>query len=229
MTPAGKGCLSVVAAFAVVLGIVGALAGPRLLRTAREVVGPISEMRRTERAVRSMSDEHPWKEPATVAISEEQLRRFLAVRQKFDAIYAEAAPTLRTLPRRRGSVADVPVVLRGVGSVVSRQLQAMVDERMPPEEYRYLERVVYRQWREGLRRGESDAAAAVEEAAAAEKDARTARRLREVAAGLRRRAPPPPPGIPADVHALLLAHADEIERYSLDAYRELPGALGGRR
>jgi hypothetical protein len=223
MTPAGKGCLTAAAAAAAIVAIAGALAGPRLLRTAREVYGPVSEMKRTERAVREMAEQHPWTEPGKVTVTEDQLQRFLALRRKLDAIYAEAAPALRALPRgRRGSLRDVPAVLNGVGSVVSRQLQAMIDERMPPEEYRYLERVVYRKWREGVRReGSETAATAVEQAASTEKDLRTARRLREVAAGLRHR-PPPPPGIPPEVHALLLAHADEIERYSLDAYDELP-------
>jgi hypothetical protein len=228
MSPGGKGCLGALAAVAAAAGIAGALVGPRLLRTARDVYGPVSDMKRSERAVREMADQHPWKEPPTPAVTEDQLQRFLAVRRRLDAIYAEAEPTLRSLPRRRGSIADVPRVLSGVGSVVSRQLQALLDERMSPEEYRYLERLVYRKWREGLR-GEgagpsatSAAAAAVDDAARAEKDARLARRLAQVADALRHRTPPPPPGIPPDVHALLLAHADEIERCSLDAYEDLP-------
>jgi hypothetical protein len=228
VTPGGKGCLGALAAAAAVVGIAGALVGPRLLRTARQVYAPVAEMKRAERAVREMADQHPWNAPAAPAVTEDQLRRFLAVRRKLDALYGEVGPRLRALPRRRGSIRDVPAVLNGVGSVVSRQLQALIDEGMSPEEYRYLERVIYRQWREGLRGAGSGpavtaaAASAIEEAAAGEKDARTARRLREAAAGLRHRTPSPPPGIPSDVHALLLAHADEIERYSLDAYDELP-------
>lgn len=107
-----------------------------------------------------------------------------------------------------------------------------VEAGLNQAEYRYLERTVYRPWRRALKHAGTypvtvvAAADEIDRAAAAERDEALAQKLRAVSAAMRERRPEAPDGIPADIHALLLSRLGDIERYSLDDFREIPVPSG---
>ncbi|HXY42067.1 MAG TPA: hypothetical protein VEQ10_20495, partial [Vicinamibacteria bacterium] len=138
----------------------------------------------------------------------------------------KAEPQLDRLPRRQvRSVEElkrIPDVLEGVSDVVGAEMDAFLDAKMTPREYRWVERVVYEHWRGALRRAGTypvatrQAAAEIKAASLAEKDARVRARLQSLAEEMKRRVPPAPEGVDAETHALLLARLSEIERWSMD-------------
>jgi hypothetical protein len=121
-------------------------------------------------------------------------------------------------------------VLEGVSHVVGAEMDAFVDAGMPPAEYHWIERLVYKRWRGPLRRAGTypvalrAAAAEIDAAAGREVDARVRSSLRAVADQLRARAPASPEGFDARIHAVLLSRIDDVERWSLD---DLPSPLEG--
>lgn len=225
----GKGCLIALAVVAALGAVALALLGPALARYGGRFVGSVSEMRKAETDMDEMAREHPWQEPAELSLGPEQLERFLAVRAELKKVYEESGFDLRDLPRgRKPDIGQVAGILEGIGGIVSRQTQVFVDAELNPREYRYVERIVYRRWRPALRYAGTypialaSAADEIERAAEAEPSAAVARRLRAVATELRSRRPEPPEGFPAEIHALLLDRVADIERYSLDEFREMP-------
>jgi hypothetical protein len=107
-------------------------------------------------------------------------------------------------------------------------MDAYVQARMSPAEYRWIEKLVYERWRGPLRKAGTypvaarAAAAEIDAAASREADARVRTRLEAVAGDLRRREPAPPEGFDPQIHALLLSRIDDVERWSLD---DLPTPL----
>jgi hypothetical protein len=217
-----KGCLAAAALLAVA-GAGLAVFLPGLLREGARLAGPFSRMKRSETAFKALMEEDHWKKPEGVSVSAEQLERFLAVRQKIETALSDPQGQRPSLPRRDvRNLREFREIFEGVGGFVTAQMDAFVAGKMSPQEYHYVEEVVYQRWREGLRRAGTHpaitrrAAEEVEAEARRERDGAAARRLRAVAARLRSRVPPPPPGIDAALHALLLARFEDIERYSLD-------------
>ena len=98
---------------------------------------------------------------------------------------------------------------------------------MSSSEYRYLDRLIYRKWLRPLRAKGVDPASVARaskelvEAARSEKDAAVAGRLRAIAASMLKNRVSAPEGIPEEAHALLLAHAAEIDAL-LEAGSPLP-------
>lgn len=229
----GKGCLI---AAAVSLGLVGlflALVGPVLLREGGRIYRPIAKMQGAQKDFETWSREHAFKAPAEVSLSAEQLDRFLALRRRIDAIDEKNPLPIEGLKRNeRPSLSQIEGLLEGMGGSVSGQMDAFREAGMTPDEYRYIERVVYRRWLRPLREKGLDPAAvarAVRELtnlAAAEKDAAVSGRLKSLARSLSSQRVPAPEGIPADLHALLLGRATEIDAL-LDAGPALP-LRGGR-
>lgn len=218
----GLGCGGVLAVVSV--GVV--LVAPTLVREGLRVAGPIQRMKRSQTALDDMVAKSAWKRPEKDALSAEQLDRFFAVRRRVDAARRHADLDLDRLPRKHvrtlEELKQVPGVIQGVSDVVGAELDAFVEAGMPPAEYHWVERLVYERWRGPLRRAGTypvatrAAAAEVEAAAAREADPRVRARLVAVAEDLRRRTPAPPEGFPPEVHALLLARIDEVERWSMD-------------
>jgi len=218
----GVGC----AVVAVVASVGLALLLPRILPEARQVVGPIRDMQRTQRALDDMVDETAWKRPEHDVLTAEQLDRFFAVRESMEAVRRDAGPSLDKLPRKRvrslEELREVPQIIHDVTGVVGAEMKALLAARMPPAEYHWIERVVYERWRGALKQdGRYPAAlhAAANEiasAAAGESDSRVRLRLERLAAEMRARRPEPPEGFDPATHELLLSRLDEVERWSLD-------------
>ncbi len=208
------------------LALAVAAIAPTVVRTARRVSAPIERMERSEKALEELRAKGPWKRPEGDALSADQLDRFFAVRQRIDALRRRPPLPLEDLARRNPKgiegLKEVPGILEGVSGTVSAELDAYVAGRMSPEEYRWIERLVYERWRGPLRRARTyplaarDAAAEIDAAAARETDPRVRARLRGVAEALRGRVPAPPDGFDPQIHALLLTRLVEIERLSMD-------------
>lgn len=218
----GIGCAAVVA-----VGSVGlALLAPALVREASRVVGPIQQVKRSQTALDDMVDEIGWKRPTTDALSAEQLDRFFAVRERVEAARQHAGPSLDSLPRKNvrsiEELKQVPDIIRDVTGVVGAEMDAFVAVRMPPAEYRWIERLVYERWRGALRKAGSypavvrAAAAEIRAAGGSEPDARVRARLQRLAEEMRARTPAPPEGVGPQTHELLLSRIDDVERFSLD-------------
>jgi hypothetical protein len=221
-TGVGLGCGALVALVSV--GVV--LLGPGLAREVARVSGPIQRMKRSQAALDAMSDKAGWKRPARDALTAEQLERFFAVRRRVDAARRRTDLDLDRLPRRHvrtlEELKQVPTAIQGVSDLVGAEMDAFVEERMPPAEYHWIERLVYERWRGPLRRAGTYPLAAraaadeIEAVAARETDARVRARLQAAAAGLRRRTPAPPEGFDPQINALLLSRIEDVERWSLD-------------
>jgi len=213
----------------VLAGLAGAgvaLVAPTLLREARRVAAPIGRMKTRQKALEDMDARSGWKPPPAEALSADQLDRFFAVRARIDEVRRKAEPQLDRLPRGHArtiqELRQIPDVIEGVSEVVGAEMDAFLEAKMTPREYRWVERLVYQRWRSALRRAGTyplavrQAAAELEAAASGEKDDRVRARLLSLAGEMKKRAPAPPEGVDAPTHALLLARLDEVERWSMD-------------
>jgi hypothetical protein len=229
----GKGCLIAVAVALGFLALLMALLGPTLVREGGRLYRPIAQMKGAQVDFESWSREHDFKAPPSVTLSAEQLDRFLGLRRRLDAVDEKNPLPVETMRRNeRPSLSQIEGLLEGVGGAVSGRMDAYREAGMPPEEYRYIERVVYRQWLRPLRAKGLDPAAVSRAArelsglASAEKDAAVAARLKRLAQTLSEQRVPAPEGFPAEVHALLLGRATEIDAL-IDAGPSIPSR--GRR
>lgn len=228
-----KGCLIALAVGAGLMALLLALVGPTLVREGGRIYRPIAQMQGAQKDFEAWSREHPFKEPASVSVSAEQLDRFLALRRRVDAIDAKNPFPAGTMKRdERPSLSEIESLLQGVGGSVSGQMDAFREAGMTPDEYHYIERVAYRLWLRPLRAKGLDPAAVSRAAkeltalAAAEKDVAVASRLKRLAKSLSEQRVPAPEGIPQEVHAILLARAIEIDALT-DAGPAIP-IRGGR-
>jgi hypothetical protein len=207
-------------------GIVMIAFAPTLVREGRRVAEPIQRMKRSQTALDELVAKSTWKRPERDALAAEQLDRFFAARQRIDAIRRREHPSLDRLPRKRvrsfEELKQIPAVIGEVSDFVGGEMDALIEARITPEEYHWIERLVYRRWRGALRTAGTyplawrAAADAIEESAAREKDGRVRARLGEVAGELRRRAPPVPEAFDPQIHALLVSRLDDVERWSMD-------------
>jgi len=218
----GVGCAVVAAAGSIGLAVVG----PKLLRDGARFSAPFRQMKQKQTALNEMVDKAAWKRPERDTLTAEQLERFLQLRQRFDKVFRSSDDPFSGFhgkrERSKEEITKVQDMFQGMSDRVGAEIDAFLEVGMPPDEYRWLERLVYERWRGALRRDGTyptavrAAASEVETAARAEKDPAVRRRLERLAAELREREPKPPEGLDAEVHRLLLARIDEIERCSMD-------------
>jgi len=213
-----KGCLIALAVSLGLMALLAALVGPTVVREGGKLYRPIAQMQGAQKDFETWIKENPFKAPAGVSLTAEQLDRFLGLRRRIDAIDEKNPLPIEGLKRNeRPSLSQIEGLLEGVGGSVSGQMDAFREAGMTPDEYRYIERMAYRRWLRPLRAQGLDPAAVSRAAkelttlAAAEKDAAVAARLRRLAQSLSEQRVPAPEGIPGEVHALLLARAIEID------------------
>jgi hypothetical protein len=233
-----RGCLIALGVVLALTAAVAAVFGPGLVRRAAGIYAPISRMKGEQREFEAWVRAHPWKEPATPALGDDELAAFLALRRDLRDLDAKGDGLRRRAPAQgeRARLEDVPAIVEGMGGLVTERFAAFRGHGLTPAHYDYLEHVVYGLWLPGLAAaGDAPAArfrAAREIEQAAEREAAPAvkARLRQVAAAIRNRQPSAPPGIPADVHRLLLARAAEIEAQPTGRVSAgVPGGRGRRR
>lgn len=228
-----KGCLIAVAVSLGFMALLAALVGPTVVREGGKLYRPIAQMQGAQKDFETWIKENPFKAPAAVSLSAEQLDRFLGLRRRIDAIDEKNPIPIEGLKRNeRPSLAQIGGLLEGMGGSVSGQMDAFREAGMTPDEYHYIERVAYRLWLRPLRAKGLDPAAVSRAAkeltnlAAAEKDAAVATRLRRLAQSLSEQRVPAPEGIPGEVHAILLARAVDIDAL-IDSGPAIP-LRGGR-
>jgi hypothetical protein len=228
-----KSCLIVAALGLGFVGLALALLGPTLVREGGKIYRPIAQMRGAQKDFEAWSFEHAFKAPAEVTLTAEQVDRFLKLRRRIDTIDEKNPLPMDGLKRNeRPSLSQIEGVLEGVGGSVTGQMDAFREAGMTPDEYRYVERVVYPRWLRPLRTKGLDPAAVSRAAkelttlAASEKDNAVAARLKRLAQSLQEQRVPAPEGIPPDVHVLLMARAIEIDAL-IEAAPAIP-LRGGR-
>jgi hypothetical protein len=231
-----KGCLIALAVGLGLMALFLALVGPTVVREGGKIYRPIAQMQGAQKDFEAWTEQHTFKAPSSVSVTEDQLKRFLDLRRRLDAVDEKNPLPIEGMRRNeRPKLAEIEGMLEGVGGMASGRMDAYREIGMPPEEYRYLERVIYRQWLRPLRAKGLDPAAVaraakeVTELASTEKDAAVASRLKGIARNLLERRVPAPDGFPAETHALLLTRATEIDAL-IDAGPSAPmrGARAGR-
>jgi len=213
-----RGCLIVLAVGLALMALVAALVGPTLVREGGRIYEPIAKMRNAQEEFEAWSREQAFKEPRAVTLSAEQLDRFLELRRRFEAIDEENPLPAEGMRRNeRPNLSEIQGLLEGVGGAVTGRMDAYRAAGMTPDEYGYIERVVYRLWLRPLRLKGLDPAAVSRVAkelgglAAAEKDAAVASRLTRLARTVSTQRVPAPEGFDADIHSRLLLRATEID------------------
>ncbi len=229
----GKGCLI---AAAVALGFITiflALAGPTILREGGRLYEPIAKMKGAQTDFETWSDAHAFQAPSSVAATAEQVDRFLRLRRRLGEVDDQNPLPVEGIRRnQRPDLAQIEGLLEGVGGAVTGRMDAYREVGMHPDEYRYLERVIYRLWLRPLRAKGLDPAAVARAAreildlAASEKDRAIATRLRDRARNMSERHVLPPDGIPVELHTLLMTRAAEVDDL-IDAGSSRP-TRGGR-
>ena len=214
-----RGCIVAIAVVLAVVFAVVAAFGPGALRRARTMYAPISRMKAEQTEFEAWVRQKAWREPAAPTLSAEKLDAFLALRRDLRRLEGKGDELRRRGPARgeQPRLRDVPTMMEGVGGLLGERFAAFKKYDLVPDEYDYLERLVYVTWLGGIAAEGDDPAA--RERAAREIDLAAARegagavrgRLQRVAAELRTHVPAAPPGIPEDVHRLLLSRVTEIE------------------
>lgn len=223
-----RGCLIVLAVGLALMALALALVGPTLVREGGKFYEPIAKMQGAQKAFEDWEREQAFKTPPATELSSAQLDRFLDLRRRLAAV-DEQNPLPGEGMRRneRPSVAEIQGLIEGVGGAVTGRMDAYREAGMTPDEYRYIERVVFRLWLRPLRAKGLDPAAVsrvakeLSDLAAAEKDAAVASRLRQLARTIAARRVPVPSDFPAEIHSLLLEHATDIDAL-IDAGRSGP-------
>jgi hypothetical protein len=218
-----KGCLI---AAAIGMGIVAtglAIVGPSLVRKGEQLYRPIAKMSSAQKDFEAWSSARKYERPNGVVISAEQVDRFLKLRRQIEAVEREHPMPEEELAKHKEdkpSIEDIAGVLQGVGASISEGMDAFRKADMTPDEYGYIEGVIYRSWLKRLKVAGTDPAAIqraakeVSDLAGSQKDAAIAAALKKLAKELPSRRIPAPEGMPAEVHELLLARAVEIESLS---------------
>ena len=122
------------------------------MREGGKIYRPIAKMKGAQTDFEAWAEQHRFKAPPGVSISDEQLKRFLELRRRLDAVDEKNPLPIEQMRRNeRPKLSEIEGMLEGVGGVASGRMDAYREIGMPPEEYRYLERVIYRQWLRPLR------------------------------------------------------------------------------
>jgi len=228
-----RGCLIALAVGLALMALALALVGPMIVREGGKFYEPIAKMQGAQKSFEDWSREKAFKKPARTELSSEQLERFLKLRRHLDAVDEKNPLPVEDMRRNeRPNLAQIQGLIEGVGGAVTGRMDAYREAGMTPDEYGYIERVVYRLWLRPLRAKGLDPAAVsrvakeLSDLAAAEKDAAVASRLRQLARTIAARRVPAPPDFPAEVHSLLLERATEIDAL-IDAGRS--GSSGRNR
>lgn len=199
-----------------VLGL--ALVGPTLVREGGRIYEPIAKMKGEQEQFEAWSREKAFKAPGAPSLSAEQLERFLDLRRRLAAVDEENPLPVENLRENEPpKLSEIQGLLEGVGGAVTGRMAAYREVDMTPGEYQYIENLIYRLWLRPLRAKGLDPAAVsrvakeLNDLAAAEKDSSVSSRLRQLARTISARRVPSPDGFNAEIHALLMQRATEID------------------
>ena len=224
----GKGCLIGAAVGLGLMTVLLALIGPTLLREGGRIFRPIVKLKGAQNDFEDWIEKHRFSAPAEVTVTSEQLDRFLKLRRRLGVVGEENPLPIEGIRRNeRPKLAEIEGLIEGMGGAVAGRMDAYREAGMPPEEYRYLERIVYRLWLRPLRAQGLDPACVARAAgelsvlATSEKNGTVASRLKRLAQDLLERRVSAPAGFSAETHALLLSRATDIDAL-IDAGPSMP-------
>jgi hypothetical protein len=213
-----RGCLIALAVCLALLVLGIGMVGPTLVREGGRIYEPIAKMKGEQEQFEAWSREKAFKAPAEPSLSPERLERFLDLRRRLAAVDEEnPLPVENMRQNEPPKLSEIQGLLEGVGGAVTGRMAAYRELDMTPEEYRYMENLIYRLWLRPLRAKGVDPAAVsrvakeLNDLAAAEKDAAVSGRLKQLARTISSRRVPPPGGFNAEIHALLMQRATEID------------------
>jgi hypothetical protein len=133
------GC-GIAAVFAGIVAIVAVIGGAYWVKG--KVEGVADEQKKIEDLQRQASA-HGFERPADGVVSEAQLQRFLGVRKAVHGVYERYREELEG-SGREADLRQVGKAFSMINEIRLAQAQALVDQRMSEDEYRYLVEAVYK-------------------------------------------------------------------------------------
>lgn len=219
-----------------------ALVGPTVYREGRAVFEPIRNLSSIEDRLFELNTSLPFEAPSEITIDEARLQAFLSIRGALKDQYATWQAAVEEAEDHHGdSWSGAKKVITLTSEVFDAQIESFERFQMSPDEFLWLERVVYRKWLREVDRLPSGAAAATvthrlrvateEDLAlvtslqrlhgdsAALSDLENHFRLRQ--ATLDQPEPSPVEGIAEAVHSLLWRHHEQIAELDLSRYSDI--------
>ncbi len=142
------GCAAVI-----VIGIVAVGVGTYWVKTKiAQKVETVKNMAGTEdseygKKAAELKKDYPFKPPATGIISENELNRFLQVRQAMFGVYKKYEPQFKDLEKKKqAGLSDIMNFGDMMNEVRIAQVNALQDQKMSPDEYTYMVTSIYKTW-----------------------------------------------------------------------------------
>ena len=133
------GCLAVVVAVVIVIAAGGFFVRSKFKEFTE---GTGDHEKKTEQ----LRKDYPFTAPASGAITEDQLKRFLAARKQIFTVYKKYESEFKKL---EGKDADLSVLTKGFSffkELRNEHANALAAQKMSPEEYQYVVNAVYKTW-----------------------------------------------------------------------------------
>jgi len=236
---------SLIGTVVAVLGVLGLIYGPGMVRQGKALVGPIVDIAKSEERLRTLNDEIPFQEPADGMISGGRFAVFLDIRRDLLPRYLEWQAIERQLEAGDPEDWETGIeILTAIQRVMTMQIETLRTHGMSPAEFIWIEDSTYLGWAQRV-------ADVIESSAITEKlraitvsDQQTladlerrhgsSRTTREFAAVLEARLEtldnPEPPmieGVPDANRALFWEHRNEIVELDFARFSELHDILRG--
>lgn len=140
-----RGCWTAVLIVFVAIICLLAVIGPTIYREGRAVAGPVADMARNEKALERLDAEFPFTPlEGEAEVTEERLLQFLAVSRELKPLYVSWQDAVDVVEREHGeSWVGAKLILTATRDVMNGQMRALRDARMSPEEFLWLENLVY--------------------------------------------------------------------------------------
>jgi|GEM_PF-4450928 len=93
-----------------------------------------------------LSKDYPFHPPESGIITEQQMLRFLAVRKRVHAVYGRYESEFKKLENKDQNLSVVTKGWSFVKDIRKEHADALAEQKMSPEEYRYIVNEVYKTW-----------------------------------------------------------------------------------
>jgi hypothetical protein len=137
----------------IVIGIVAVGVGTYWVKKKfTEKVETVKNMAGTEdseygKKAAELKKDYPFTPPSNAMISENELNRFLQVRQAMFSVYKKYEPQFKDLEKKKqAGLSDIMNFGGMLNEVRMAQVKALEDQRMSPDEYTYMVTSIYKTW-----------------------------------------------------------------------------------